>query len=201
MSRREFYRIYYNRTDRVFADKIIWTRSDQEEAWRKRQRTVSKMERKGLILSQYASLLLCFVPLAIGGSLWVWMAGGVFLCFAQAMLSDFSIIKIELLYAAFRKKSVYASMLYTIFLGGFDDFLTELKRATKKRVIGYFRKNGGKFCGKYSAICRNGADKILLTFRKNKVIVRVNGRLTVLEDTSLTREQLLTALAAAINEK
>ena len=199
MKRRAFYKAYYNRTNRVFSDKMVWTKADQEEAWRKGQRPISKFERKVAIVTQYLTLLLCLVPLCLDSGAWVWIPIGIFVYLLQAFKNNFSVIEMELLYSVFRKDSIYASVLYEIFLGKFDGFLADLRRATKKKVTGYVRKNSGRFCGKYFAICRNKNEKILLTFKKNKVVVTVNERVTVIENPALTQEQLLNELAAAIN--
>jgi hypothetical protein len=200
MKRRAFYREYYDRTNRVFSDKIIWSKKEDEEAWRKGQIRISKFRRKILIIEQYFILFLCWIPLCFDQTLWKIIPFALLLFLLSSSLADFSIIKIELLYCIYRKNNVYSSVLYDIFLNTQPDFLDELKNMTKKEVKGYIFKKGGKFYGKYFAMCRNKSNKILLTFKRNKVIVKINEKPTVIQNTNLNRPQLLTALSDVINE-
>ncbi len=199
MKRKDFYIEYYNRTNRVFSDKIIWGETEREEAWRKRQHLTSKLERKIFIVMQYLILLLCWIPMYFDRELWVVVPIALLYFLFQSLITDFSLIKIEWLYSIYRKQDVYSSVLYDIFLGKLTDFLDELKRLTKKEVRGYIFISGGKFYGKYYAVCRNKSNKIILRFKRNSVVVTVNKKKFVIKDVFPTKEHLITAIATLIN--
>ena len=199
MKRKDFYIEYYNRTNRAFSDKIVWSKEEREEAWRKGQHLTSKFERKVLIVTQYLVLLLCWIPVCFDRGTWR-IVPIALLCFLlQSVITDFSIIKIEWLYSIYRKNNVYCSVLHDIFLGNFNDFLAQLQHITKKKVTGYYLDSGGRFYGKYCAVCRNKNNKITLIFKRNRVIVMIDKKEFVIEDGLLTKEQLITALATIIN--
>ena len=200
MGRKEFYIAYYNRTNRAFSDKIIWGKEEREEAWRKGQCLTSKSERKIFIIIQYIYLLVCWVPMCFDLRLWVVAPIALLLFFAQSIITDFSMIKVEWLYFIYRQNNVYSSVLCDIFFGNFTNFLDKLKRLTKKKVIGYVRNNGGKFCVKYCAVCRNKSSMIAMTFKRNRVVVKVNEKTHVMKKPLSTKEELTDALAAIINE-
>lgn len=132
---------------------------------------------------------------------WVVIPIALLLFLLQSFLTDYSIIKIELLYCIYRKDDIYCSVLHDIFLGKYSDFLDKLKLLTKKQVTGYVFKSGGKFYGKYFAVCRDKSNKIMLTFKKNEVVVTVNDKKTVINSVISTRDQLLSKIATAINGK
>ena len=199
MKRRDFYAEYYGRTDRAFADRTIWGAKEREAARRKGQRLTSKFERKVFIVTQYLTLLSCFIPICFHRAAWVVVPVALF--GLQAVLTDFSFLKIELLYAVYRKDTVYRSVLHDLFLGKFSDFLNELQRATKKEVTGYVFQSGGKFYGKYIAVCRSKNKKVVLKFQRNAVVVTANEKTAAIRDASLTKEQLLSEIAAIVNEK
>ena len=200
MKRRAFYREYYDRTNCFFSDKIIWGKKEREEAWRKGQGLISKFGRKILIIAQYFILFLCWIPLCFDQTMWKIIPVALLLFLLQSSLADFSIIKIELMYSIYRKDNIYCSILYDIFLGKYTDFLDELKRLTKKQVTGYVFKSGGKFYGKFFAICREKNNKIFVTFKRNKVVITVNNRTATINDVILTKDQLLSKIAAVIHE-
>ncbi len=200
MKRKDFYAKYYDRTNRAFSDKIIWSKKEREEAWRKGQHLTSKFERKIFIITQYLILLLCWIPMCFDRGAWVVIPIALLLFLLQSFLTDFSITKVELLYSIYRKDNIYCFVLHDIFLGKYTDFLDELKRLTKKQVTGYVFKSGGKLYAKFFAVCRNKSNKILLTFKRNKVIVLVNEKMIVINGVISTKEQLLSEIAMAINE-
>ncbi len=199
MKRRDFYVEYYNRTNRAFSDKVVWGKEEREEAWRKGQYLTSKRERKIFIVTQYLILLLSWIPMCFHRGSWVVVTIALILFLLQSLTTDFSVIKIEWLYFIYRKNNVYCSVLYDIFLGKFTDYLDELKRLTKKKVTGYVFKSGGKFYGKYGAVCRDKNNKITLTFKRNSVVVVINEKAFVMKDVLLTKEHLITELATIIN--
>lgn len=200
MKRRYFYAEYYERTNRVFSDKIIWGKKEREEAWRKGQQLTSKTERIIFITTQYLILLLCWIPMCFDRRAWVFIPIALLLFIMQSYLTDYSIIKIELLFSIYRKDTIYCSILYDIFLGKYTDFLDELKRLTKKQVTGYVFKSGGKFYGKFFAVCREKSNKIFVIFKRNQVVVTVNNRTTTINDVILTKDQLLSKIADVIHE-
>ena len=198
MKRKDFYIQYYNRTNEVFSDKIIWSKKERQRALQKGQILVSKFYRKVKIIIQYLILLLCWVPMCFDSELWVGIPIALLISLLECYITDFSFIKMELLYSIYRKNNAYSKILHDIFISNFENFLDELKRATKKKVTGYVFKSGGKFYGKYFAVCRNKNDKIILTFRRNRVIVTVNEITTVI-CAELTKQEILDEIAAIIN--
>ena len=200
MRRKEIYTEYYGRTNRAFSDKIIWGKKEREEAWRKGQHHISKIERKIFIITQYLILLLSWLPMCFDPGTWVVVPIALLLFLLQSFLADFSIIKIELLYSIYRKDNIYCSVLYDIFLGKYTDFMDDLKRLTKKQVTGYVLKRGGKFYGKFFAVCREKNNKIFVTFKRNKVVITVNNRTATINDVILTKDQLLSKIAVVIHE-
>ncbi len=164
MKRREFYIEYYNRTNRVFSDKTIWGNKEREEAWHKKQHLPSKLERKIFIVLQYLILLLCWIPVCFAHRAWVVIPIAILYSLLHSFITDFSILKIEFLYFFYRKNSVYCSVLHNIFLGSYTEFLNELTRFTKKEVTGYVFIGGGKFYGKFRAVCINKNKKNCIKF-------------------------------------
>ena len=198
MTRKDFYCEYYKRTNKIFSDKIIWSQKEREKAWQKRQIYISKLERKVFISIQYLILLLCWVPMCFDSKLWIVIPISISVSTLVYFVTDFSFIKMELLYSIYRKNDAYASMLHDIFIGNFAEFLEKLKSATKKKVTGYVFWSGGKFYGKYFAVCRSKNDKIVLMFKRNRVIVTVNENTTVIR-AKLTKQEILDEIATIIN--
>lgn len=200
MKRKDFYIEYYRRTNRRYSDKIIWGEKESKEADRKGQYHTSKIGRVYHIIIQYAiTIFLCLVPFCLDGS-WFAIPFAVLLFWMQTLYTNFSIIKIEVLYSIYRKDNAYCSVLHDIFLDICPEFLNRLKQETKKKVTGYVLHRGGTLYAKYSAICRK-RDNILLTFKSNKVIISVDEKKFVIDDKTLAKEQLLTEIAALINEE
>lgn len=198
MKRKDFYIEYYRRTDRKFSDKIVWTKEDREDAWRRGQLPISKFGRKIRIAEQYLlplgfGILVCFHPDA-----WPSLLIAVILLVLGSMYTEFSLIQVECLYALYRRKTVYAALLHEIFLGRYDDFLDELQRVTKKVTTGYVFLRGGKLCGKFAAVCRDKNRKVFLTFRSNRVVLVVNGKKTIVNRAVQTRDALWDELAAVL---
>lgn len=199
MKRKDFYIEYYNRTNRNFSDKIVWSKAERKEAWQKGQHLFSKYERKGFIVTQYLILLLCWIPACFERRAWVVVPIAVISFILQSIITDFSIIKIELLYSIYRKDNIYCSMLHDMFLGNSDSFLDKLKRSTNKKVMGYVCTGGGKFYKKYCAACRNKNDQITIIFKRNRVVVMISKKTFVIEDISLDKDHLIAELAVIIN--
>ena len=199
MKRKDFYVEYYTRTNRAFSDEIAWGKEEREAAWRKGQHHTSKFERKVFILTQYLILLVCWIPMCFDRSMWRIVPVALLLFFLQSVITDFSIIKIEWLYSIYRKNNVFCSVLHDIFLGNFDDFLAQLKRATKKKVTGYYLNRGGRFYGKYCAISRNKGNKIAVIFKRNRVAVIIDEKAFVIKEVLPIKEHLINEIAAIIN--
>ena len=199
MQRKDFYIEYYKRTNRFFSDKIIWGEKEREEAWRKRQGPTSKFERKIFIILQYLILLLCWIPMCFDRELWVVIPIAIFCFLLQSYITDFSILKIEFLYLTYRKNSIYCSVLHDIFLGSYAEFFDQLTRYTKKEVTGYVLISGGKFYGKFRAVCRNKTKRIVLIFQANCTIVIINKKKFVVKDVLSSKEHLMSEIATIIN--
>lgn len=199
MQRKNFYIEYYNRTNHVFSDKIIWSKKEREEAWRKRQLLTSKLERKIFIAFQYLVLLLCWIPMCFERELWVVIPIALLYFLLQSFITDFSILKIEILYFIYRKNSVYCSVLHNIFLGSYAEFLNQLTRFTKNEVTGFVFISGGKLYGKFRAVCRNKNKRIVLRFKINSVVVTINEKKFVIRGILPSKEQLISEIAAIIN--
>jgi len=202
MKRREFYRVYYARTNRNFSDKIIWKRGEKGDAWRKGQDLsfTSKIGRICYIFLQYFMLLLGGGLICYG--IWSWSVAPIllimFACFV--FITDFSIIKIELLYFIFSRKNAYSELLYEVFLNTSPTFCNELEALTKKRVTGYYLNRGGTFGGTFLGICRKKNEQISVILQNKRVVVKINRKKTMIQNKALTREQLLAEIAAVIND-
>lgn len=201
MTRKEFYVEYYNRTNEQFADEIINGEESREKANRKNQRKTSKSERIFFLILQYAlvigALFLPFVGIDPWGALFLVCV----LFLPLAYLTDFSLLKIELLYHLYRPDHIYARLLHQIFLGRYSEFIQDLLRATQSKVSGYWcvQWQKPKFCGKFRAVCRNAGEQVLLTFCPRKVKICTNTQTVVLCDQSLSREELIAQIAAVVN--
>ena len=103
------------------------------------------------------------------------------------------------MYSIYRKDNIYCSILYDIFLGKYTDFLDDLKRLTKKQVTGYVFKSGGKFYGKFRAVCRNKTKIIVLKFQSNYTIVIINKKKFVVKGVLTSKEHLISEIANIIN--
>ena len=199
MKRKDFYAEYYRITNAAFADKCVWDKESRERAWRKRQIHISKLERRICVFLQYLILSFCLLPLCVGKQFFVISLCVLIISFLLSFQTDFSIIKIELLYSIYRRNDSYSSLLYDMFRNRLGDFRENLRMATKTVVAGYALHRGGRFYGKYCACCRDPKQKIAFVLKSNKVSVIVNGAVTDITDKMLTREQLVSRMAEIIN--
>ena len=138
--------------------------------------------------------------------LWVAMPIAILCFLLQSYITDFSILKIEFLYLTYCKNSVYCSVLHDIFLGRYAEFFDQLTRYTKKEVTGYIFIGGGKFYGKFQAVCRNKAKRIVLKskrivlkFQTNCTIVIINKKKFVVKGVLTSKEHLISEIANIIN--
>lgn len=199
MKRKDFYIEYYNRTNRIFSDNAIWNKKDREKSWRKRQINFSKKERKVYIVLQYLILLLCWIPMCFDRGLWTVIPVALLYFLSSCFITDFSIIKIEILYFIYRQNNVFCSVLHDIFLGNYDNMLRALTRLTKKEATGYVFRSGGRFYGTFDAVSRNKKRNIVLKFKVNSVTVAINEQKFVIKDEMLSKEEVITEIAAVIN--
>ena len=201
MTRKEFFIEYYRRTDEKFADEMIGSSESRERAWRKGQSNTSKSQRIMYIVLQYLVLLGCLIFLLTGMEWWRIVIPFLILHLPTVYITDFSLLKIELLYRIYRKNTVYSRLLHDIFLGRYDDFLKDLRRATKSKVSGYVcvQWQNPKFYAKFRAVCRKPSEEVFLTFSPRKVKIRANSRTVIICDRSLSREQLIHEIASAVN--
>ncbi|MBQ7378485.1 MAG: hypothetical protein IJW70_02250 [Clostridia bacterium] len=204
MTRKEFYIEYYRVTDRVFRNQKPWRRRDDQDPLLRPRGHLndsypSKSGRILLIIAQYLTLPLFCIPLCIDLRFALYIPVALLIVACCLGLTNFSIIKIELLYSVYRKNNVYCSLLHDIFLNTSTDFMETLRRSTKKAVTGYYFCGISKIPGKYCGICRKSENKLLLTFRKNKVVIKVNEKKIVIHKEFATKEQLISEIAAVIN--
>lgn len=199
MKRKDFYIEYYNRTDCAFSDKIIWGKKERKDAWRKGQHLISKLERKIFIILQYLILLLCWIPMCLEHELWIVIPIALLWFLLSSLITDFSILKMEFLYLIYRKNSVYCSVLHDIFLGNYAEFLNQLTRYTKNEVRGYVFISGGKFYGKFQAVCKNKDKKITLRFKTKSVIAVIDKKKFAIQRAFLSKEQLIVEIADIVN--
>lgn len=157
MSRREFYKLYYTITDRTFSDHVILTEEDREQAWRKRQILMSKIGRKISIAFQYLALFAAFISFCVGEyAVGVVM---VVLFLLNSALADFSVVKIEVIYAIYRRKNAFSALLYMAFRSGLDEFWSLVKHRVGKAVSGFVPEWKGKLWAKYLVIYRKKRGK------------------------------------------
>lgn len=197
MKRKGFYAEYYRITDMAFTNSTSGYPSAL--IWRKTVFPSNKKDRKSAIAFQYLSLLPCLLPLVFGIELWYWALLSVTTSVFVSHNTVFSIIKIEMLYSIYRRDELYCSLLYDMFKSRFKDFREDLRRGTKKVVNDYYLEKGGRFYGKYRAVCRDPKHNITVIFKRNKVSVNVNGAVTDITDKTLSREQLISRMAEIIN--
>lgn len=198
MKRTEFYKEYYKITNRPFSDRMIWSLTDRETAWRKGQHNVAKIERKLFIVLQYLILLCCWIPLFFGLNGWCCVFG-VVLFILLSYITDFSIIKIEILYHIYNRNNIYSKLLYKIFSGKIDSFFNLIRTGTKKNISGFVLQNGQKLIAKYCAVFRKQRNKAILIFKPNCITVRYNSVDYKIDDTDLTESKLADRIAHILN--
>ena len=187
MSRKDFYKLYYTITDRMFSDHVIWTNEDREQAWRKGQILMSKIERKISIVFQYLALLAAIIGFCAGE--YAVGVATVVLFLLSSALTDFSVVKIEVLYAVYRRKNVFSALLYMVFQSGLDEFWHLVKPSVGKTVSGFLPQWKCKLWAKYSVIYRKQREKALIWLYPNKIVVKTeNGKHTITDQTLSMQE-------------
>ena len=199
MTRKEFYKKYYDETNRAFADKTVWSREEREEADRKGQHLISKRERKINLAVQYLCLLLCWVPLCFDKKTWVLIPCLILIGLLNSALTNFSFLKIELLYRVHQNGTVYGSLLHDAYFGNHRAILDKLRFVTKRSVTGYSFRRRGIYRATLEGYCRSPKNSISVTFLKKSVKLEVNGQVTVIDHPFPTREELFGEMATVIN--
>lgn len=196
MSRKEFYKLYYTITNRKFSDHVIWTNEDREQAWRKGQIMLSKIERKISIGLQYVALLATIISFWMGEYV-IGVTTGVLFLLGSA-LTDFSVVKIEVLYAVYRRKNAFSALLYMVFRSGLDEFWSFVKPRVGKKVSGFLPEWKCKLWAKYSVIYRKQRVKSVIWLYPNKIVVKTkNGKHTI-TDRTLSMQELADQVAVIL---
>ena len=197
MKRWEFYRTYWRITDRSFADRTIWTAHDREMAWRKGQRFASKRERKAFLAAQYLMLF---------GAIWCLAAGKHTLCrvllaahLLDIGITDFSVVKMELLYGIYRRKNLFSQLLYQNFLGKTDGLWCAVKPLAKSRVSGFVRVGRGKLRVRYRVVFRKGHEDASIVVTPFGIRIRSREREYRLDDPSITLEEAARQIAGELH--
>ena len=196
MSRWEFYKLYYTTTDRIFSDHVIWKNEDREQAWQKGQIRISKIGRKISIVFQYLSILAAIISFCVGEYA-VGVATGLLFLLGSA-LADFSIVKIEVLFAIYRRNNVFSALLYMVFRSGLDEFWALVKPKVGKAVSGFAPEWKGKLWAKYSVVYRKQRVKAAILLHPNKIVVKTeNGKYTI-TDRTLSMQELAEQIAGIL---
>jgi len=193
MKRKDFYKLYYAVTDKVYADHILWTEEDSEQAWRKGQIRTSKLGRKIFIFWQYAALLAAVIGLAAGAYAIGITLGALFLL--GCVLTNYSVIKIELLYAVYRRNDVFSSLLYMVFRGGLDAFGAEVKLRAGKRIGGFVPEWKAGLWAKYSVVYRKQGAQATIWLYPNKMVVKTGKGKCAIADRALSMQALAEQVA------
>ena len=197
MKRFAFYKEYYQISNRIYADHIIWSAEDREQAWRKGRINTSKRERVVFIAAQYCALLATGILFVTGNG-----RHGIIGCIMfllSSLITDFSITKIELLYQIFTLNSPYALLLYKAFSGKIDDFWGLIQPKTKKKVSGFVRINRNKFVAKYRVVFREKHESVTIIISPFNVRVKTEAHSVVFNDTKATITQISDGISEALN--
>ena len=197
MKRFAFYKEYYQITNRTYADHIIWSAKDREQAWRKGQINTSKRERVVFIAAQYCALLATGILFVTGNGRYGLIGCIIFLL--SSLITDFSITKLELLYQIFTHNSLYASLLYKAFSGRIDDFWCLIQPKTKKKVSGFVRTNSNKFIAKYRVVFRKKRESVTIIISPFHIGVKSGAHKMVFNDTKATIEQIADDISEVLN--
>ncbi len=197
MKRFAFYKEYYRITNRIYADHTIWSAKDREQVWRKGQIYTSKTERGIFVVAQYCILLVTGVLLVTENSRYGIIGFVMFLL--SALITDFSIVKIEMLYHVFSRSNPYASLLYKAFAGKVDDFWCLILPATKKKVSGFVRMNRSKFIAQYRVVFRKKRESVTLIISPFRIRLRSETCNAVFSDSTATLMQIADGVSEVLN--
>lgn len=197
MTRAFFYKKYYELTNKIYADRTIWFAKNREYERRKGRISTSKTERAVFIMAQY------FVLIATGIISIVRHNGviviGCIYSLLTSLITDFSILKIEILYHLFSLRNPYASLLQKDFLGTIDDFWCPIKSNTKKTVSGFVRTNISKFVAKYDVVFRKKKAPVTIIIRPFRIVIKSADQTIVLKDPKATESQIATDISEILH--
>ena len=199
MERREFYKTYYRVTDGIYSDLLILTKEDREGTRRKGQIYLSKWERKALILTQYLILLGELVCSVAG-----WDLPGFpgFLFFLMACtITDFSFIKMEVVYQVYRREELFARILHQGFLGKTQMLWDGVKPYVQKRISGFCLTGKWKLWLRYSILERKGQTPGMITVTPWGIRIRMDGRELCLRERGMSMESAAEQIAGFLNGK
>ena len=197
MKRFAFYKEYYKITNRIYADRTIWTAKDREHAWRKDQINISKTERGIFIATQYCVLLATGISFATGNNRFGIIGCATFLL--CSIISDFSIVKIEALYHIFSRNNPYSTLLYQVFSGKADDFWCLILPNTKKTVSGFVRINRNKFVAKYRVVFRRKRESVTIIISPFTIRLKSETHNIVFNDATATVAHIATGISEILN--
>ena len=175
MTYRAFLKEYYRITDRTYADRMIWFAKDRERAWQRGQYRMSKIERRISIALQYLIPIFSWLPLLWAPDTWFCILFALLYGIINAILTDFSFIKIFFLYRLYFGGSVYGDVLYLAFLGEFTPHLDRLRKGNSKQIQGFLLRHEGKFRTEYTVLLRNRNPNITLIFCRKYAALKANG--------------------------
>lgn len=187
MKRADFYKEYYRVTDRIFADKLCMTREDEEKARQKGQGKISKFERKFFICWQYGVFVAAFVQLLFFKNIFM-LVSGLVLSVLFALITNFSIVKIEWLYLICNRDSVYGRILHKIFTEDFGD--DQLSRRFKKQCRGFIKYGFGRY--------RDVDGRVKIIFGSAKVTVVKGGKRHILNKKYSSEEELISDIVDTV---
>ena len=196
VKRKAFYREYYQITDRAYAGRRGWTADDREQTWRKGQLQISKGERKLFIALQYLIL--------VGAALFLLLKKpglGLVGCLTSVLLSlltDFSVLKVELLYRLFSREGPYSQLLHLAFLGKADSFLD---RICSSKVAGFARTNSSRLAPKYRVVFRKNSAEAFLVLKSSGVYLMLKTDRVAIDDPTLSLPRLADEITKTITER
>ena len=189
MKRADFYKEYYRVTDRVFADKLCMTGEDVEKARQKGQGKISKLERRFFIYWQYGVFIACFVQLLFFKNI-LMLVLGLIISAVLVPITNFSIVKMELLYLICNRDSVYGGILHKIFTDDFENTREQLSRRIKKHCRGLIKYGFGRY--------RDVDGSVKIIFGSNKVIVVKGGKKHILKKKYSSEEELISDIVDTV---
>ncbi|MBQ6708926.1 MAG: hypothetical protein IJM97_08265 [Clostridia bacterium] len=192
MRRLDFYKKYYEITDRIYTDRIVWYAKEHEKYWRKGQFHISKTERRFSIATQYGILLATIILFAIR-NYWGGAIGCLWFLCSSIITTDFSIIKIEILYHIYNSNNLYTNLLYQAFL----EKPLELPQ-TKKQISGFVRINRNKLVAKYCVVFRKKHEKVFLIITPFKIKLKSKSLNIVFNDRTKTLDEISDDISEAL---
>ena len=199
MKRSDFYKEYFSVTNRDFSDHPLWTKESREKAWQKGKLKGSKAWRYVSMVLQYCFPIGFAIYAIADPRAWILLPLGLFFYLITSYTSDFSFLKIELLYRLYNANTVYAELLHDVFCGNTHDFFEKIRRNAKKYISGYLHISGEKFYGKYELLAKT-KDKIILIITYKNIKLKINDRVMIIDSTSLTKQELQGKITLTINE-